>query len=127
MTLSHSDFFLDVTQNILKFIQDFSGFEKDHAINIRLLCFVSIFYLLLVLSYSRTRSVNYFTPPLGLFANTPKAVLNLFNQYFASVFINSAISNRVNDYESAGNCTSDWEYIGLSDIRLTDNEVEVVL
>ena len=61
------------------------------------------------------------------FANTPKAISNLFNQYFAFVFIDSTNSNSFIDYESTDNCTYDAERIVLNNIRLTDHEVEHVL
>ena len=62
-----------------------------------------------------------------IFANTPKAISNLFNQYFASVFIDSMNSNSFINYESTDNCTYDAEYVVLNDIRLRDHEVEAVL
>ena len=59
------------------------------------------------------------------FAESPKAIPNLFNRYFASVFIN--ITNNSFNSGNASSNTCDIDQTAPNDIRLTDGEVHAVL
>ena len=60
------------------------------------------------------------------FAESPKAISNLFNRYFASVFTNNSTNNSINS-GNAGSNICDMDQTAPNDIRLTASEVQAVL